>query len=266
MSVAKTALKSFAATLDLLRPPPSGITLLIYHRVGAALGGEMTLDPETFRAQLEHLHEHHRVIPLAQAAAELSAGRAVEAAVVLTFDDGSADWIDTVLPLLAEHDTPATWYVTSGFVEAGELPDGTSAASWAGLRDAASTGLVTIGAHTHRHMLLDRLAVAEIGDELDRSNDLIAAGVGTAPRHFAYPKAVPPSADADAAVRARYGTAVLAGTRPNRAGADLHQLARSPIQASDGMRWFAAKARGGLGAEDRMRTIANRLRYRGRVD
>jgi hypothetical protein len=34
------------------------------------------------------------------------------------------------------------------------------------------------------------------------------------------------------------------------------------VQVSDGMRWFAHKARGGLELEDRLRRLANRRRYR----
>jgi peptidoglycan/xylan/chitin deacetylase (PgdA/CDA1 family) len=136
--------------------------------------------------------------------------------------------------------------------------------SWQALRDAHATGLVTTGSHTHTHALLDRLAPAAIDDELDRSNDLIADRLGTAPSHFAYPKAVAGSAAADTAVRRRYRSAALAGTRPNPYGrTDLHRLSRSPVQLGDGMRWFRAKAAGGMRLEDDVRSVANRWRYRG---
>ena len=45
-------------------------------------------------------------------------------------------------------------------------------------------------------------------------------------------------------------------------GTDPYRLHRSPIQASDGDRWFTAKARGGMRFEDDLRRTANRLRYR----
>jgi peptidoglycan/xylan/chitin deacetylase (PgdA/CDA1 family) len=136
--------------------------------------------------------------------------------------------------------------------------------SWAAARDALTSGVVSYGSHTHTHALLDRLPPADAVDELDRSIDRIATETGTAPAHFAYPKAVPPSAPVEALVRARFTSAALAGTRRNPYGAtDPLALARSPIQAGDGMTWFRAKVDGGLGLEDRVRDAANRIRYRG---
>ena len=42
-----------------------------------------------------------------------------------------------------------------------------------------------------------------------------------------------------------------------------YRLARSPVQHSDGMRWFRHKAAGGLGFEDTLRRMLNRGRYAG---
>ena len=85
-------------------------------------------------------------------------------------------------------------------------------------------------------------------------------------RHFAYPKALGGSPEAEAEVRRRFRTAALAGTRPNPWGAtDLHRLRRSPVQISDGVRWFRRKAAGGLGLEDDLRRLRNRRRYAGAV-
>lgn len=122
---------------------------------------------------------------------------------------------------------------------------------------------MTIGSHTHRHLLLDRLPTQEIDDELDRSIELIRDHLDIDPRHFAYPKAVAGSPTADAAVRRRFRTAVLAGTRANPPLTDLHRLRRSPVQASDSARWFRRKAVGGMHLEDDLRQLANRVRYRG---
>jgi peptidoglycan/xylan/chitin deacetylase (PgdA/CDA1 family) len=135
--------------------------------------------------------------------------------------------------------------------------------SWTGLRDALTTGLVTLGSHTHDHLLLDRLPPPEIEEQLDRATRLMEAELGTSPEHFAYPKAVLGTPAAQAAVRARFRSAAVAGTRPNRFGAtDPYRLARSPIQRSDEIRWFAAKVAGGMRLEDDVRRAANRLRYR----
>ena len=82
---------------------------------------------------------------------------------------------------------------------------------------------------------------------------LLGERVGVVAEHFCYPKAVAGSAEAEAAVKARFTTAVLAGTRPNPVGSDLHRLRRSPVQRSDGPVDFQRKATGGMHLEDDVR-------------
>jgi len=261
---------------DRVLKPADGVTVLIYHRVGGGSGGEVDLDVDAFRAQLEHLRDHHTVIDLDNAAAVLAGdgvdgaaagGGAVfpENAVVVTFDDGTDDFCDHVVPALVEYGIPATLYAATHFIDSGEaFPWGAPPASWPGLRAAASTGLVTIGSHTHTHALLDRAEPAEIGAELDRSIELIGEHIGTAPAHFAYPKALPGSEPAEAEVRSRFTTAALARSRVNEPGkTDLHRLWRTPIQRSDGHGFFVTKAAGGLRLEGELRDMVARIKYRG---
>jgi hypothetical protein len=112
--------------------------------------------------------------------------------------------------------------------------------------------------------LLDRLPATDVDAELDRSIALITEEIGRAPRDFAYPKAVLGSAVAERAVRARFRSAAVAGTRPNAYGdSDVYRLRRSPVQVSDGQRWFERKARGGMAFEDELRQRLNRHRYAG---
>ena len=134
------------------------------------------------------------------------------------------------------------------------------------MRDACSTGLVSVGSHTHRHRLLDRITAADAADELDRSIELIGERLGNPPLDFAYPKAVPGTDEVVRLVRDRFRSAALAGTRVNpypSAGraADPYRLMRSPIQVSDGMQFFERKLAGGMALEDTVRRALNRARY-----
>src|SRR5690606_700567 len=72
--------------------------------------------------------------------------------VVLTFDDGTTDWVEHVLPALERHAVPATFYISTDFVER-QIPfpgDGTPL-TWKGIEELSSSPFVTIGSHTHRH-------------------------------------------------------------------------------------------------------------------
>lgn len=260
----RPVMKAAARTFDVLRAPARGISILIYHRVGADTRGQMNLSPGAFRRQVEWLAGECRVLTLDEAVAEIGGPGPVAPGVVLTFDDGTTDWVDVVAPILEEFAVPATFYLTTGYPEGDHpLPDGAPALSWAGVEELGASDLATIGSHTHSHVLLDRLDPTQIAAELDRSVELIADRLGAAPRHFAYPKAVPPSAPARAAVRERFGSATLAGTRSNVAGDDLFALSRSPIQLADSFDDFRRKVAGGMGMEDRVRQRLNAVRYRG---
>ncbi|MFN8046952.1 MAG: polysaccharide deacetylase family protein, partial [Dermatophilaceae bacterium] len=134
------------------------------------------------------------------------------------------------------------------------------------LADAVGTGLVSIGSHTHAHLLADRTPAAELAADLDRSIGLIEDHLGVHPVHFAYPKALPAPAGSPAAaeVAARFVTAAVAGGRRNRYGrTDKQHLARTPITVGDGVDGFARKVEGGLRLEGWAREQLDRRRYAG---
>ena len=116
----------------------------------------------------------------------------------------------------------------------------------------AASGLMTLGAHTHRHLDFRTISTEQITDELDRSNELIARRMGFAPQHFAYPWGYWSEQGAEA-VAHRYTTATLgsgAAVTPDR---DLLLLNRVPVQLSDGVYFFTRKMRSGMQFEDVVR-------------
>jgi peptidoglycan/xylan/chitin deacetylase (PgdA/CDA1 family) len=261
-SAARSAVKLTATAVDRLRPRRRGVVVLIYHRVGGVSGLSIDLAPRVFEEQIAELAGRATTLDDAIQALESTAPPPVDP-VVVTFDDGTDDLAEVAMPVLARYRVPATVYLATDFIETGrEFPHAGRPLSWAGVRDMVSTGLVTVGSHTHTHALLDRTTTAETTVELDRSIGLIGDRLGIESRHFAYPKALPGTPEADAAVRLRFRSAALAGTRPNRYGrTDPYRLARSPIQASDGLRWFRRKVAGGMAFEDTVRRTLGRWRY-----
>ncbi|MCZ7628822.1 MAG: polysaccharide deacetylase family protein [Microthrixaceae bacterium] len=222
----------------------------------------MDLAPASFDEQLRWLVDNHAVITLDDALDRLGAGngnddrcragRAGRRAIVLTFDDGTTDWVDNVLPALEQHRAPATFYVATSFVEDQvTMPGGGRPISWAGLRELAGSELTTIGSHTHRHMLLDRLDRHTVAEELDRSVDLLGEHLGVHTEHFAYPKAVAGSPTAEGS-----GTAAVPFSGPggHEAESGRHgssQVAPLPdpgcrhhrVVPPQGARWDARRGR-----------------------
>jgi len=261
----RQTLKVIAAARDSFRRDRRGLVVLIYHRVGRRAPIETDLPLGLFDEQIGFLAGHSHVVTLdagLEAIDKATPGEPTK--ILVTFDDGTADFADAALPVLARHRVPATLYLATAFVEDQRpFPNGGKPISWSAVRDACSTGLVSVGSHTHRHALLDRLPPSEVDDELDRSIGLIEERLGVRAADFAYPKALRGSPLAERSVRARFRSAALAGTRVNEYGAtDPYLLARSPVQISDGMKWFVRKVRGGLELEDRVRGLVNRRRHR----
>ncbi len=264
--VGRGVLKRAAAAHDLVRRPRRGLVVLCYHRVGRRTTSRVDLPRWLFEEQVARLVAGSGVVDLDGALTALAGPPPSEpGAVVITFDDGTADFVEEALPVLVRYRVPATLYVATDFVERGRPFPGCGAPlSWSALADAVSTGLVTVGSHTHTHALLDRLPAAAVDGELDRSIALIGERLGVECRHFAYPKALAGTPAADRAVRARFASAALAGTRANPyGGTDPYRLARSPVQVDDGLAFFARKVVGGMRMEDDLRRLVNRRRLAG---
>jgi peptidoglycan/xylan/chitin deacetylase (PgdA/CDA1 family) len=271
LSWARQAVKVSAAAVDRVRPPRAGVVVLIYHRVGARSPMTVDLPTPLFDEQMAELAQSQRVVTLDRAIDLLSdptppAGDGVDPAdpVVVTFDDGTTDLAEVATPILERHGVPATLYLATDYVDRrlSFRAEGL-ALSWAAVRDMAATGVWSMESHTHTHALLDRTPDSAVAGELDRSIELIGEHTGRPPAHFAYPKALAGTAAADRAVRERFRSAALSGTRVNPFGrTDPWRLARSSIQIGDGMTWFRHKAAGGLRTEDDLRRMLNRVRYR----
>ena len=233
------------------RRRPGDLVILLYHRVGAG-EREIDLPLASFARQVRALAASGRVTSLEGALAPEAPG-----GVVVTFDDGSADFTEHAVPLLVEHGVPALLYLATGMVANGGSPS--EAITWPQLREAVATGLVAVGAHTHNHTDLSRSGYREAIEEMRRSKETIEDRLGAPCRHFAYPWAVA-SAEADRAARELFATAALDAWRTNRRGRlDPFRLGRTPVLRSDGGMFFRAKARGLLDGE----ALAYRVLRRG---
>lgn len=91
-----------------------GALILLYHRVG-----EPELDPQLLAVSRRHFEEHLQVLRRFRriALGQLPApDRAGPPRIAVTFDDGYADNLKNAKPLLEKYDTPATMFVSSGYV------------------------------------------------------------------------------------------------------------------------------------------------------
>jgi peptidoglycan/xylan/chitin deacetylase (PgdA/CDA1 family) len=112
--------------------------------------------------------------------------------VILTFDDGFADFYTAALPVLLEFGFRATIYIPTAYVGATSnfLPDTRNAArpvlSWADIRELAELG-VECGTHSVTHPHLDTLTGASARVEITACRQVLEDRLGRPVTTFAYP-------------------------------------------------------------------------------
>lgn len=109
----KLLLKTFRWTRSRFQ---GGVLVIGYHRLGDTADDpfDLSVRPSDFAQHLEVLGGRARAMTFGHAARALAAGTLPPRAVVVTFDDGYADTLTQVLPLLERTGTPATIFVTTG--------------------------------------------------------------------------------------------------------------------------------------------------------
>ncbi len=174
------------------------IPILMYHSISNYASPNFKpciVWPEAFEEQLIYLNQHHyipvTVTQFAQAIARGGEGLPGRP-VILTFDDGYADFYTHAFPTLQRHGFTATLYVATAFV------GGTSRwlqhigegmrpmLTWEQLSEMNEGG-IECAAHSHNHRPLDMLSSSEARYEITRSKDLLEEHLGQPVLSFAYP-------------------------------------------------------------------------------
>lgn len=214
------------------RFPLPGLSVLAYHSIDDS-GSYMSTRPEMFREQMEWLRGHgYRAVSMRQRFEEgpTEDGRTV----VLTFDDGLANFAEAAWPVLREMSFSATAYVPTAFVgaEAAWYPDyglpRMPCMGWDALRAVRREG-ADVQSHARSHRHLTRLSPGERLEELSQSKAALEDALGEAVEHLAYPFGSTSPAVREAARQAGYRSAVTLGTGRWRPGTDPLGIPRQDL-------------------------------------
>jgi peptidoglycan/xylan/chitin deacetylase (PgdA/CDA1 family) len=165
------------------------VPILMYHYVrvtgsGPAnlLGFNLSVSPQLFAAQMALLHVAGATPITLSTLMDALAGEGAlpPRPVVLTFDDGYADFATVAEPILKQYGFVATDYVVSGFLG---RPGYMSAAQ---VQQMDAAGMV-IGSHTMHHVDLSHLTAAAARAEIEGGKAALEALLGHPVLDFAYP-------------------------------------------------------------------------------
>jgi peptidoglycan/xylan/chitin deacetylase (PgdA/CDA1 family) len=179
------------ALISWLPRPPA---VLCYHAVNHVAEADdrrrIVTSPRLLEAHVSHLiRRGYHVSTTEQLLADGEPRRPPSGTIVLTFDDGFADALDVVVPILRRHSIRATFYVNPGRFGiqhelvrgvAGRLLDGE------GVRALHAAGM-EIGSHAMTHRDLRTLDDRQLAEELAASRIAIEQLTGVTCRTLAYP-------------------------------------------------------------------------------
>lgn len=161
------------------------VPVLLYHSVCArsqTTGDRWQVTAADFAADMEAVAESGRTPITASAYASWLYGDQPrpERPILITFDDGFADYADVALPILERYNLVATLFVTTGRL------------GWPGMLSAQavldlSKTSTEIGAHSVSHRHLDILRGAQVRHEITACRDVLEDLTGAQVNSFAYP-------------------------------------------------------------------------------
>ena len=150
---------------------PSGIPVLMYHKIGDDKDNDAVIREDLFREQMKFLKDNgYNPLTMDQLYDYVVNGAAVpEKPVVLTFDDGYADTYSIVYPIMKEYGFAATVFINPGDV-------GTRL-TWDQIREMHKNG-ITISNHGFQHIEMGQLSEAKQIENITKAQEALAKEVG----------------------------------------------------------------------------------------
>lgn len=150
---------------------PSGIPILMYHKVGNDKDNDAVIEEALFKQQMHFLKDqgYHPITMDELYDYVVNRKPVPEKPVVLTFDDGYADTYSIVYPILRDLEFPATVFVNPGDV-------GTRL-TWEQIQDMKDHG-VTIANHGYLHEPMGDMTQSQQEENIKKGQAGLAEHVG----------------------------------------------------------------------------------------
>ncbi len=172
----------------------SKMTIIAFHRVNDTLPSDgLTCDSAKFTAFCEFFRKYFRVVRFAEQVAGCRSGVDMGGTLSITFDDGYLDNFAVAAPILKRMNLPATFFITTGFIESKRVPPWDERLpfqpgwmTWNHIRELSALGF-DIGAHTETHINMGASDPGAVRAELHASKEKLQHELGKPVDLFAYP-------------------------------------------------------------------------------
>ena len=184
---------SIAAGILQLRCRQS-MTIVTFHRVNDELPEDgLTCSSQKFTDFCRFFHKHFWVIPLSEQIDGCRRRQDMRGTLSITFDDGYADNFLVAAPILKRLKLPATFFVTTAFIDSSISPPWDDRLlvpqrwmTWDQVRALAAQGF-EVGSHSHKHINFSIPDTSTVRTDLENSRTKLRQQLGVPARLFAYP-------------------------------------------------------------------------------
>jgi peptidoglycan/xylan/chitin deacetylase (PgdA/CDA1 family) len=227
------------------------VPILMYHSISEHASPKykpFAVSPALFAGHMAYLHQHaYTPITVTQFIDARVKGSAAlpERPVILTFDDGFADFFTGAFPMLLRYGFPATLYVTTAFL------NGTSRwlrregeatrpmLTWNQLTEISAAG-IECGGHSHCHPQLDTLPLSVTREEIMQCKRLLEQHLALEVCSFAYPFGYYTTAIKQLVREAGYTSACAVKYEMSSETTDSFALARLMVKPGTSINAFAS--------------------------
>lgn len=216
------------------------VPVLLYHAVtDTPMPGPLapfTVGVEQFNGHLDAIvAAGFETMTVSQLASAIRDGADVPSRpVLITFDDGLADFAHSAVPALGARGMTTTTYVTTSWIDrASHWSEGNESVSVPTLTSEQIAGfdreLVEVGSHGHTHIQMDLAGPDRLTAETSGSREILRELTGEEIRSFAYPHGYYSRAAREAVTRAGYQSACGVRNRVSSTLDDCLAIARLTV-------------------------------------
>ncbi|WP_054957940.1 polysaccharide deacetylase family protein [Paenibacillus dakarensis] len=179
----QTELKHAAPEAQLSTPVNTeSIPILMYHSISINPSNTLSVHPEVFYKQMEHLkNAGYNTITFKELMNWKTNQELPNKPILITFDDGYLDNFTVAYPYLKKLQMKATIFATSDYIGVSNHFD------WNQAMEMEESGLIEMGVHTRHHVDLTKCSPLQLEDEISGAKKIMENRLGHPIISFAYP-------------------------------------------------------------------------------